>query len=53
MILSCWNCNNNFDYTPPETLAGKPKEYFQGSTVCKACVPIMHGNYFPVYDRVD
>lgn len=44
MILNCWHCKNDFEYEPPALTASKPPEFFQGSTVCKDCVPCMGHN---------
>lgn len=43
MILTCWHCGEDFEYTPSGVTAGKPREYFQGSTVCLGCVRCMGG----------
>lgn len=44
--LNCWHCSNDFEYDPPKVLADRnhPAEYYQGTTVCKDCVPCMGNN---------
>lgn len=43
MTLTCWHCGRDFEYTPRGVAEGRPREYFQGTTVCLRCVPCMGG----------